>query len=182
VRKALRSIFGRKAALATLSLCLFILVFNVEVQGQSSDLKRRESNTARLDRARRLAYHTHFLRQVANSSPRIEVVWNMEKVFPSLRFIAENGSEKDNDAAKAVGSIFGRTENIHARSLCLSALKRIGNKVAKKELLRIFHDDTVPAEWRNLSAEYLQIEPSERSKPVGSPVNVTERPQNPLLL
>ena len=160
-RKALPSVFGRITAQVTLLplvLYVLILVLNVEVglaQGPSSDLKRRESNTLRLDRARRLVYHSRFLRQVAKSSPRIEVVWSMEKVFPSLRFITENGSDKDNEAAKAVGSIFGRTEDTLARDLCLAALRKIGNKAAKREMLRIFNDTTIPAEWRTRCAEYL---------------------------
>ena len=144
--------------LLPLALCLLIPVLNVEVglaQEPSSDPKQRGKNIARLDKARRLAYHTRFLRQVAKSSPRIEVVWSMEKVFPSLRFIAENGSDKDNDAARAVGSIFDRTEDTLARDLCLSALKRIGSKVAKREMLRIYNDSTVPSEWRSICAEYL---------------------------
>ena len=171
------------AALLTftsLLLCLLTLVLNVELglaQGPSPDLKRRESNIVRLDRARRLAYHTRFLRQVAKSSPRIEVVWNMEKVFPSLRFIAENGSEKDNDAAKAVGSVFGRTEDILARDLCLSALKRIGNKVAKREMLRIYDDSTVAAEWRTICARYLGMPSPQRLRAdatsTGSPITIS---------
>ena len=155
---------------ATRWLCLLILVLNIEVrlaQEPSSAIKPRDKNIARLDRARRLAYHTRFLRQVAKSSPRIEVLWSMEKVFPSLRFIAENGSDKDNDAAKAVGSIFARTEDILARDLCLSALKKIGNKVAKREMLRIYNDTTVPAEWRTTCAEYLGI-PSPQSSQAGA--------------
>jgi hypothetical protein len=91
----------------------------------------------------------------------------MEKIYPSLRFIAENGSEKDNDAAKVVGSIFGRTENILAKDLCLSALKKIGNKVAKREMLRIYNDTTVPAEWRTTCAEYLGM-PSPQSAQAGA--------------
>jgi len=155
---------------ATRWLCLLILVLNIEVrlaQEPSSAIKPRDKNIARLDRARRLAYHTRFLRQVAKSSPRIEVLWSMEKVFPSLRFIAENGSDKDNDAAKAVGSIFARTEDILARDLCLSALKKIGNKVAKREMLRMYNDTTVPAEWRTTCAEYLGI-PSPQSSQAGA--------------
>lgn len=149
------------AALVTLlplALCLLVLVLNAAVglaQEPSSDFKQPEKSIARLDRARRLSYHTRFLRQVAKSSPRIEVVWSMEKVYPSLRFIVENGSEKDNEAARAVGSIFGRTEDILARDLCLSALKRIGSKVAQRELLRIYNDSNVPEEWRAICAAYL---------------------------
>jgi hypothetical protein len=172
MRRALRSVFGSMPALVTLTLvlCLFILVLNVEVglaQESSSDFNQREKNIARLDRARQLACHTRFLRKVAKSSPRIEVVWNMENVFPSLRFIAENGSEKDNDAAKVVGSIFGRTEDILARDLCLSALKKIGNNVARREILRIYNDTTVPPEWRTTCAEYLGM-PSPQSSHAGA--------------
>ena len=166
--------------LSSLLPCLLILVINVEVglaQEPSSDLKRRDSNIVRLDRARRLAYHTRFLRQVAKSSPQIEVVWDMERVFPSLRFIAENGSEKDNDAAKAVGSIFGRTENSLARDLCLSALKRIGSKVAMREMLRIYNDSTVPEEWRTICANYLGMTSPQGLKAdatsTGSPITIS---------
>ena len=157
--------------LLPLSLCLVVLVLNGAVglaQEPSPDTKKKETNIVRLDRARRLAYHTRFLRQVAKSSPRIEVVWSMEKVCPSLRFIAENGSEKDDEAAKAVGSIFGRTDDTLARNLCLSALKKIGNKVAKRELLRIYNDSTVPADWRTTCAEYLGM-PMPQSSQAGAP-------------
>jgi hypothetical protein len=102
----------------------------------------------------------------------------MEKVLPSLRFIAENGSEKDNDAARAVGSIFGRTEDILARDLCLSALKRIGSQVAKREMLRIYDDSTVPAEWRTICAKYLGMPSPQGSKAdatsTGSPITISQ--------
>ncbi len=92
-----------------------------------------------MDTERRLAYHTRFLRQVANSSPKIEVVWRMEPVIASLQFIAENGSEKDNDAARAVASVFSRTDDHMARELCLLALKKIEDKVAKKLMQRVYN-------------------------------------------
>jgi hypothetical protein len=148
-------------------LCLIVLFPNLaagQAQDRSPDAKKKETNIVRLDRARRLAYHTRFLREVAKSSPLIEVVWDLEKIYPSLRFIAENGSEKDNDAAKAVGSIFARTENTLARGLCLSALKRIGSKVAKREMLRIYEDSTVSSEWRAICAEYLGMPTLQGSK------------------
>jgi hypothetical protein len=101
----------------------------------------------------------------------------MEKVLPSLRYIAENGSEKDNDAAKAVASIFGRTENTLARDLCLSALKRIGSKVAKREMLRIYNDSGVPAEWRTICAKYLGMPSPQGLKAdatsTGSPITIS---------
>ena len=48
---------------------------------------------ARLNVARRLNYHTRFLREVAQSGPRIDVAWNLDEVRRSLRYIAEHGSE-----------------------------------------------------------------------------------------
>jgi len=124
----------------------------------------------RLNTERQLAYHTRRLREIARSSPVVEVVWKMELVMPSLRFVAENGSLKDNEAARAVGSIFSRTRDAQARDLCFSALKRIGNKVAMKELLRIYKDPNVPGEWRAATAEYLKIQQPQRPTAVGSTV------------
>src|SRR5258707_13892694 len=100
----------------------------------------------------------------------VEVTWKMEEVLASLRYISENGSEKDDESAKVVGSIFSRTEDVLARDLCLSALKRIGSRVAMREILRIYRDVNVPVEWRTVCAEYLRIEPPQRSKTVGMSV------------
>jgi hypothetical protein len=116
-----------------------------------------------LDNKRQLAYHIRHLREVAKSSPLIEVAWEMEKVLPSLRFIAENASARDNEAAKAVGAIFSRTEDFPAKDLCLSALKKIGNKLAIREMVRIYNDNTVATEWRNACAVYLGMPPHPRS-------------------
>jgi len=38
-------------------------------------------------------------------------------------------------------------------------LKRIGNEVARKEMLRIYEDNTVALRWRVELAEYLRIAP-----------------------
>lgn len=124
----------------------------------------------RLDTERQLAYHTRFLRQIAKSSPLVEVTWNIELVLPSLRFVAENGSEKDNEAAKAVASIFDRTDDVEAKDLSLLALKRIGNKIAKREMFRIYQDVNVAAKWRTACAEYLRIELPQAFKVAGMPV------------
>lgn len=117
-----------------------------------------------LDKERQLAYHISFLRQVARSTPVVEVSWKMDEILPSLKYIAENGSEKDKAAAKAVGSIFRRTDDVAAKELCLAAMKRIGNKTAKNEMLRIYNDETVATEWRLACAEYLQIAPPPGTK------------------
>jgi len=138
-----------------------------------------------INNERQLAYHTRFLRQIARSTALVEVSWRMEEVLPSLRYIAENGTEKDKEAAKAVGSIFSRTEDVLAKEICLSAMKRIGNKTARREMLRIYNDDTVAPDWRIAFAEYLQIPPPQRSRDakteasVGSSIDVSEMPMKP---
>src|SRR6185295_8463715 len=117
-----------------------------------------------LDNKRQLAYHIRYLREVTESSPLIEVAWEMEKVLPSLRFIAENGSARDSEAAKVVATVFSRTEDFFAKDLCLSALKKIGNKLAMKEMARIYNDDSVATELRNTCAVYLGLAPGQPSK------------------
>jgi hypothetical protein len=112
---------------------------------------------AQLDVKRQLAFHERFLRQVAKSTPQVEVAWNIEDVRRSLRFIAENGSDANRKVASAAASIFSRTEDEEARSLCLNGLYRINNETAKKELLRIYRDQKLEARWRTQSAEYLRL-------------------------
>jgi len=135
-----------------------------------------------MDEERRLAYHTQFLCQVAQSGPVVEVGWKIEEILPSLRFIAENGSIKDKNAAKAVGSIFSQTEDSLAKDLCLSALRRIGNKVAQREMRRILDDETVALRWRIACAEYLRIslpeswKTAETEMSLESPTNLLPSP------
>lgn len=146
----------------------FLQVANIITLGHYT---HRENMTTelrqRLDKERQLAYHIRLLRRIAKSSPVIEVAWDMENVLPSLRFIAENGSEKDKAAARTLGSVFYQTENTEAKDLCLSALKRIGNKEAQKEMLRIYQDANVATEWRAACAEYLLLDAPQRSRAVG---------------
>jgi hypothetical protein len=120
----------------------------------------REKNTPlmqeRLDIARRLSYHERFLREVAKSSPQIEVVWNMEDVRRSLQFIADHGEQASGKAASAAARIFARTQDEETIRLSLSCLYRINNETAKAELLRIYQDAKLDARWRAQSAEYLR--------------------------
>lgn len=110
---------------------------------------------ARLDIARRLTYHTRFLREVSQSSPQIEVVWNLEDVRRSLRFIAEHGSKADSKAISATANIFRRTEDDETRRMCLESLSRIHNPRARNELIRISQNHELTQGWRDLIAAYL---------------------------
>src|ERR1044071_259751 len=112
---------------------------------------------AQLDIKRQLAFHERFLRQVAKSSPQVEVVWNIEDVRRSLRFIAENGANANRKVASVAAHIFSRTQDEEARSLCLNGLYRINNETAKNELLRIYRDQKLESRWRTQSVEYLRL-------------------------
>jgi hypothetical protein len=110
---------------------------------------------ARLDVARRLAYHTRFLRQVAKSTPQIEVAWNLEEVRRSLHFVAEHAAEADSGAVGAAGKIFTRTEDGETRRACLDSLSRMTTRRARHELLRLSQMASLDSAWKDLLASYL---------------------------
>jgi hypothetical protein len=112
---------------------------------------------ARLELQRRIAFQTRFIREVAKSSPQVEVVWDMDEVRRALRFLAENGAAADGKAATATARIFARTQDEETRQLCLQCLYRINNETAKAELLRIYRDQQLEARWRSMSADYLRL-------------------------
>lgn len=109
-----------------------------------------------LDKARTLAYHERFIREVASSTPVVEVVWNVDDVRRSMRYIADNGRSANGKTAKAIALIFARTEDDETRHLCLEALYRINNETAKKELLALYKNDQLEGGWRPLIVQYLR--------------------------
>ena len=112
--------------------------------------------SARMELARRIQSHTNLLRDVARSSPQVEVAWDMANVTRSLRFVANNGSQRDRPAARAAARIFAHTSDAEARQLCLDALRRINNKGARNELLQLYRAEPVGTEWRAAIAEHLR--------------------------
>ncbi|MGI9066222.1 MAG: hypothetical protein ACR2HX_07455 [Pyrinomonadaceae bacterium] len=110
---------------------------------------------ARLDIARRLTYHTRFLREVSQSSPQIEVMWNLDDVRRSLRFISEHGSQADSRAISATAKIFARTEDDETRRMCLESLSRIDNPKARNELIRISQNKDLAQHWKDIITAYL---------------------------
>ncbi|MDT4968362.1 MAG: hypothetical protein QOJ64_3099 [Acidobacteriota bacterium] len=118
----------------------------------------------RLDIGRQFAFHQRFLREVARASPQVEVVWNIEDVRRSLRFIIEHGALATGTTASVAARIFARTEDEETRSICLNGLYRINNETAKKELLRTYRDPRIEARWRTQSAEYLRLAVKEEQR------------------
>lgn len=119
----------------------------------------------RMELARRLEYHSRFLREAAAAaSPRLEITSDMSEVKRSLRLIADNPGEANSDGLKAAVRVFSHTQDDEARRLCLDALSKIKGRAAKHALVRIYHDRETNAEWRATIAEYLRKAVNEDSK------------------
>ncbi|HKO96962.1 MAG TPA: hypothetical protein VJU86_08225 [Pyrinomonadaceae bacterium] len=138
--------------------------------------KETSDMVARLDRSRRLNYYSGFLRQVAQSSPQIDVMWNLDEVKHALRYIAEHGSEADGRAISATAKIFDRTQDDETRRACLDSLSRMNNPKARKELIRISQTAGLAEYWKQLISSYLndpkRLEPlaasESRSRVIGT--------------
>jgi hypothetical protein len=120
---------------------------------------------ARLDDARRLAYHTRFLREVAKSSPQIEVTWNLDEVKRSLQFIAGHAASADSKIATAAAKIFVRTQDSDTRRFCLETLSRMTNPRARSELLRLSQQKDLDQAGRDLLISYLKA-PHQPTDPI----------------
>ncbi len=116
-----------------------------------------ETARERLDVARRLNFHNRFLRQVARSSPRVEVTWDIERIRESLRYVAAHGKAASSQTANAAARIFVNTEDAETQRLSLNCLYRIDNETAKSALLKINQDEKTAAQWRSLSREFLRM-------------------------
>jgi hypothetical protein len=132
----------------------------------------RETSTPefeeRLEKSRRLAYHTQFLSNVARSSATTDVAWDMARVTRSLEFLATAGSEAPPSAARATAAIFQKTNDAEARRLCIEALSKINNKTARAELLRIYEREpqselraNIAMRLRNAVANDARVKPAE---------------------
>lgn len=122
---------------------------------------------AKLDTARRLTYHTRFLREVAKSSPQIDVAWNLDEVKRSLQFIADHAADADSKSASAAAKIFVRTQDNETRRFCLESLSRMTNPKAKSELLRLSQQNDLDQAGKDLVISYLKT-PRQPTEPVAA--------------
>jgi hypothetical protein len=120
---------------------------------------------SKLDLARRFAYHTYFLRQVANSGPQIDVTWDLAEVRRSLQFIVEHAPEADSKSASAAATIFVRTQDDETRRFCLESLTHMTIPKAKTELLRLSQKKDLDQAGRDLLLSY-QKAPRQPNGPV----------------
>lgn len=120
---------------------------------------------SKLDLARRFAYHTYFLRQVANSGPQIDVTWDLAEVKRSLQFIVEHAAEADSKSASAATTIFLRTQDDETRRFCLEGLSHMTIPKAKTELLRLSQKKDLDQAGRELLLSY-QKAPRQPNGPI----------------
>jgi hypothetical protein len=125
--------------------------------------KENPEMEVRLDVARRLAYHTRFLQEVARSTPQIDVAWDLDEIRCSLNFITAHGSYAGSKSAAAAANIFTRTKDAETRRSCLETLSRINNPKAKSELLRLSQLKDLDPAGRDLVVSYLKnpVRPNE---------------------
>jgi hypothetical protein len=145
-----------------------ILTFGKYIHREPSTPDMKE----RLDIARRLSYHTDFLREVARSSPQIDVNWDLSQIRRSLEFIAEHGTEADSRVISATAKIFARTNDADTRRACLESLSKISNPKARAELQRILDRKDTDEQSRDVISSYLKNEP--RTEPLTSSIKATD--------
>src|SRR4029079_8180155 len=82
----------------------------------------------RLELARRIKFHTQLLERVAESSPQVEIAWDVATVQKSLKFLADNAAAANGSAAKIAARVFERSTDDDSRTLCLDVMSRINDK------------------------------------------------------
>jgi len=109
---------------------------------------------SKLDVARRFEYHTRFLQEVANSSPQIDIAWDLSEVKHSLLFMVDHALEADAKSASAAATIFLRSQDDETRRFCLESLTRMTNQKAKTELLRLSQRKDLDQAGKDLLISY----------------------------
>jgi hypothetical protein len=130
-----------------------------------------ENVEERLDIARRISYHTKFLRQVAKTNSQVDVVWNLEDVRRSLSFIADHGAIAGSSAIVAASRIFAQTRDEETRRACLESLSKINTPKAKTELLRISQNVDLDKGWKDTVNSYI----GKMQQPVDSTTTISEK-------
>jgi hypothetical protein len=122
----------------------------------------------RLDLARRLDYHSKFLREVARSTGQVDVPWNLADINQSLQFLSEHGAGAGSNTAKAAAGIFLRTQDPETRRFCLASLGRMTNPRARTELLRLSQLQNLDQAGKDLIISYLNTNTPSPIPPIAS--------------
>jgi len=109
---------------------------------------------AELDAHRRALYHQRFLEQLLASSPRPDVVGNLDEIERSIEALSEE-SAAGLSAPQLIAKVFVRSGDRELRLACLRALQRSNMEEARNELRRLSLDPQTGEGWRELCLLYL---------------------------
>ena len=129
-----------------------------------------ESQLARIDLSRRLAYHRRFLEEIVRATPMVEVGWDIRDVRRSLGFIAEQGRPGDQKNVKLAFRVFEQTQDRETRRLCLNGLARAGTPSAKEMLARISKSPEVDPDLREMALRAFNAPFAEPARQATGPV------------
>ena len=136
---------------------IFFRAANIVTFGKYIHREKAEPGLeARLDVARKLDYHLRFLREVAKSSPQIDVTENLDEVKRSLAYISDNASGSGSKSATVTAEIFKRSRDSETRRFCLESLSRMNNPKAKAELQRLAHDKNLDQAGKDLMVSFMK--------------------------
>jgi hypothetical protein len=107
---------------------------------------------------RRALHHQRFLEQLLASSPRPEVVGNIDEIRRSIEALSEE-SEATLGAPQLIAKVFARSADSELRMACLRALQHLNLEEARNELYRLSQDPGTGDGWRALCQLYLSSDP-----------------------
>jgi hypothetical protein len=113
---------------------------------------------AQLDEHRRELYYRRFLEQLLESSPRPEVVGNIDEIRRSIEALSQQ-PETSLRSAPLIARVFERSRDSELRLDCLRALQHLNMEQARNELRRLSQDPSMGENWRELCLHYLNDDP-----------------------
>ena len=113
---------------------------------------------AKLDAYRRASYHERYLEQLLASSPRLEVVGDVDQIRRSVEVLSEE-SVAGVHAAPLIAKVFAHSGDQELRLSCLRALQHLDREEARVELRRLSQDPATDENWRELCLLFLNAGP-----------------------
>jgi hypothetical protein len=112
---------------------------------------------SKLDERRRELYHQRFLEQLLASSPRPDVVGNIDEIRRSIEALSDE-PQTSLRSAPLIAKVFARSGDSELRVACLRALQRLNIEQARNELRRLSQDPGTGEGWRELCILYLNAD------------------------
>ncbi|HEX4595712.1 MAG TPA: hypothetical protein VH157_15610 [Bryobacteraceae bacterium] len=113
---------------------------------------------AEIDAHRRALHHQRYLEQLLASSPRPEVVGNIDEILRSVEALSAE-SDARLRSPLLIAKVFARSGDSDLRLACLRALQHFNLEEARNELRRLSQDPATGDGWRELCRLYLSADP-----------------------